>query len=74
MTREEHLDGVLALKAKAQAAYDDDRLVEAMLFSSHAAELILEHPEFWPQRVDHTRLKADCERLISAVKQMGMMQ
>ena len=75
MTREEHLKGVLALKAKAQAAHDDGRLSEAMLISSHVAELILEHPEFWPKQLDPKQLKADCERLINSIeKQLGIIQ
>ena len=73
MTREEHQNGIIALKAKALAAAADDRWAEAMLIASNVAELILEHPEFWPDHVDHTKLRSDCERMIVNVeKQLGM--
>jgi hypothetical protein len=72
MTREEHKAGIIALKAKAEAAQADGRLAEAMLIASNVAELILEHPEFWPDSVDHTKLRSDCERMIASIdKHLG---
>ena len=73
MTRDEHRAGVIALKAKAEAAEADGRYAEAMLLASLVAELMLEHPEFWPAQLDHATLKADLERLIETTeKQLGM--
>jgi hypothetical protein len=73
MTRDEHQAKIIMLKVKAEAAQADGRLAEAMLISSNVAELILEHPEFWPDHVDHTKLRADCERMIANIeKQLGM--
>lgn len=73
MTRDEHRAGVIALKAKAVAAQTDGRYGEAMLIASNVAELMLEHPEFWPSNIDRDKFKADLERLIEATeKQLGM--
>jgi len=73
MTRDEHRAGIIALQAKAQAAADDERWTEAMLISSDVAELLLEHPEFWPDHVDHTKLRTDCERMIARIdKALGI--
>ena len=72
MTREEHTAEIIALKAKAEAAAADDRWGEAMLIAGNVAELMLEHPEFWPDHVDHAKLRSDCERMIANIdKHLG---
>jgi hypothetical protein len=73
MNREEHQDRLIALKAKAKAAEADGRWGEAMLIAGEVFELILEHPEFWPDNVDHTKLRSDCERMIAMIdKKFGI--
>jgi hypothetical protein len=73
MTRDEHQAKIIMLKVRAEAAQADGRLAEAMLIASNVAELILDHPEFWPDSVDHAKLKSDCERMIASIdKQLGM--
>lgn len=73
MTRDEHRAGVIALKQKAEAAEADGRYGEAMLIASNIAELVLEHPEFWPEHLDHKQFRADLERVIeNTEKQLGM--
>jgi len=70
MTRDEHEAAIMALQAKAEAAAADDRLTDVLLITSDVAELILEHPELWPDDLDHAKLRTDCERMLARIDKL----
>jgi hypothetical protein len=73
MTRAEYDSEIILLKAKAMAAAADQKWRTSMLACMDLAELALDHPEFWPDHVDHEQLKRACEEIVERTeKALGM--